>query len=153
MTWLDLICVVFLAIVGIGGFAEGFIRGFLRLLALLAGGALGALFVPRLGAPLGVGAAIGVALAAGMGAMLVTGLLAWSAARAIPGFIHDILANRLLGVVPAVMLALLILTLALGLAERIADAPETQEFLRSGTLTGPLIDATDLLEQTIAGVR
>ena len=49
MTWLDLVCGLFLALVVVGGYAQGLIRGVARLGVLLGGGALGALVVLQVG--------------------------------------------------------------------------------------------------------
>ena len=153
MTLLDVVCWLFLALVGIGGYAQGLIRGVLRLLALLGGAVMGTLFALRVGS---TGTAPGAAGWAGVMALLgiaVCGLVAWSAAKAIPPFVHRTLINRLLGVLPALLLGLLILALGLGLAERVVVASETQAYIRSGWLTGPLIGAVDVAEQIVAGVR
>ena len=153
MTLLDVVCGVFLVLVGIGGYAQGLIRGVLRLLALLGGAALGTLFALRVGSSGTARGAAGWAGAAALLGIVVCGLVAWSAAKAIPPFVHRTLANRLLGVLPALLLGLLILAVGLGLAERVVAAPETQAYIRSGLLTGPLVEAVDVAEQIAAGVR
>lgn len=153
MTWLDLVCVVLLVLAGIGGYEQGFIRGIARLLALLLGGALGALTIARLDLLNTASGAIGWAIAIAVIALAAMGMLIWSMGRAVPSFIHQAPANRVLGVLPALFLGLVILTLLLGLAERLALSPATQSFIRSGGLTGPLVGAVDLIEQSIAGVR
>jgi hypothetical protein len=95
----------------------------------------------------------GWAGAAALLGVAVCGLVAWSAAKAIPSFVHRTLANRLLGVIPALLLGLLMLALGLGLAVRVVVAPETQAYIRAGLLTGPLVEAVDVAEQIVAGVR
>lgn len=85
--------------------------------------------------------------------ILVTSLFTWSISRAVPAFIHESLVNRVLGVLPAVLIDLVVLTFALGLAERLALTIDQRVFLRGGLLTGPLIAITDWLEQAFLMVR
>ncbi len=153
MTWLDLLCGLFLLLVGIGGYAQGFIRGGLRLLALLVGSALGLLFTMRLGSLATATAAVVWAGAAAMLGITVAALAAWSLAKALPNVVHRALTNRLLGILPAVVLGLVILVIGLGLVDRLTTSSATQELLRKGLVTGPLVGAGDLIEQMIAGVR
>jgi delta 1-pyrroline-5-carboxylate dehydrogenase len=84
---------------------------------------------------------------------VVAALVAWSANLAIPHFVHRSPANRLLGILPAAGVALMILVLGLGVGERLAASPTDLAFLRSGILTGPLVDTGDLIEQMVAGVH
>ena len=153
MTWLDLLCCLLLALVAVGGYTQGLLRGLLRLLALLAGGILGTLLMLRLGALGTPRATAAWAIAAALLGVAITGLLAWGAARVVPHFMHETLTNRLLGIVPALLIGLVILALLLGLVERVALTAETQEFIRDGLLTGPLVRVVDLVEQVVAGVR
>jgi uncharacterized membrane protein required for colicin V production len=153
MTWLDVLCGIFLLLGGAGGYAQGFIRSSLRLLALLLGGILGMLFMLRLGS---AGTTQGAVLRAA-GAMVlglaVTSLAAWSADKAVPHFVHRSLTNKILGILPGMLIGLLILTIGLGLADRLALSAATQEFLRRGVVAGPLVAAGDLVEQMVVGVR
>ncbi len=153
MTWLDLVCGLFLALVAVGGYAQGLIRGVARLGVLLGGGALGALVVLQLGSFDTAAATAGWAAAIALLALGGTGLVGWSMARIVPRFMHAMLANRLLGVLPALLAGLVILALVLALAERLAVTSETQAFIRSGVVTGPLVSTVDLVEQLVAGVR
>ena len=153
MTWLDLICGLFLLLAGIGGYTQGFIRGSLRLLVLLSAGVLGVLFALR---PDSLATARSTLLWTGVVTMLglaVAALLAWNANRAIPDFVHRSPANRLLGILPAAGIALVILVLGLEVGERLIASPTDQDFIRSGVLTGPLVDTGDLIEQIVAGVH
>ena len=153
MTWLDLLCGLLLALMAVGGYAQGFIRGVLRLVALAAGGLLGIVFMLSLDAPATARATAGWAIAAALLGLALAALLAWSVARVVPRFVHEMQANRLLGALPALLIGLLIVALLLSVAERVAVTPETQAFIRDGTITGPLVGAVDLVEQVVAGVR
>ena len=153
MTWLDAVCFVLLLLVGLGGYEQGAIRGILRLVGLLAGGGLGFLLVLRVGTLDTVQGAAASAIIAILLGVTATGLLIWSVTRMLPSFVHRNPANRALGILPALVVGLLILTLALGLAERLVTTQERQAFIRAGKLTGPLVRVVDLVEQTVAGVR
>ena len=153
MTWLDLICVLFLLLAGAGGYTQGFIRGSLRLLALSVAGVVGVLFALRLVLPETASATLLWGGAAALLGFVVAALLAWSANRAIPDFVHRSPANRLLGILPAAGIALMILVLGLGVGERLTASSTAQAFLRSGILTGPLVGAGDLIEQMLAGIH
>ncbi len=153
MTWLDLICGLFLLLASIGGYTQGFIRGSLRLLVLLSAGVLGVLFALR---PDSLATARATLLWTGAFALLgfaVAAILAWNANRAIPDFVHRSPANRLLGILPALLIAVVVLVLGLGVGERLVVSPTDQAFIRSGVLTGPLVDTGDLIEQIVAGVH
>jgi uncharacterized membrane protein required for colicin V production len=153
MTWLDLLCGLLLLLLGAGGYAQGFLRGLLRLVALLGGGAFGAALMLRMGT-LGTAQATALwAAVAGIAGLLGIGLIFWTVLHAIPRFVHTSLPNRWLGVVPALVIGLVILALLLSFVERVALYPETQAFIRSGLLTGPLVEVVDLMEQIVAGVR
>src|SRR3712207_7841521 len=67
---------------------------FRSLLALLVGGAIGMLFMLRLGTMDTAATTIGWAVAAVLFGVAVAGLIVWGAARAIPRFIHGAIANR-----------------------------------------------------------
>jgi uncharacterized membrane-anchored protein len=153
MTIVDLIAVLLLCIIGLGGYSQGFVRGILRLLALVAGGLLGLGLVLNFNGPDTAGAAGSRAAVAAFVALGAASAAAWVTARAIPSFVHRHLANRVLGILPAFVIGLVLLTLGLGLADRLAVSPATQELLRRGAITAPLVSVTDLLEQMLAGVR
>ena len=153
MTWLDLVCGLGLALLAVGGYSQGLIRGVLRLAALGAGGLLGAALILRLGTMGTARVTAGWAVAAALLAIGVSSMLAWSAARAVPRSAHRSLVNRVLGVIPALAAGLVILALGLSLGERVARAVETQQLIRAGALTGPLVALVDLLEQRAAGLR
>jgi hypothetical protein len=82
-----------------------------------------------------------------------TAAIAWAASRGVPRFVHQTLTNRLLGILPALLIGLVMVALGLALIDRIALEPATQELIRRGVLTGPLVAVVDVLEQIIAGVR
>lgn len=153
MTWLDLVSLIFLVLVGVGGYTQGLIRGLVRLLALAAGGILGALFVLWLGSLETARATVGWATVGALLSLAACAALAWGVSKAVPKVTHRRLSNRVLGVVPALAIGLLVLAIGLGLADRVAMSPATQALIRRGMLTGPLVAVTDLLEQIVAGVR
>ena len=153
MTWLDLVCVGFVLLAGAGGYAQGFLRGILRLLALLLGGALAGLVVARLDPRTAVASTLAGAIGTLLLAIAAAGVLAWQAARGLPRAVHESLPNRVLGILPALLIALLMLALLLGLVERVVISTEAQLFIRDGLLTGPLVAVVDTVEQTLAGVR
>ncbi len=153
MTWLDLLCGLLLLLLMAGGYAQGFIRGVLRLVALFGGGLLGTLLMLRLGT---LGTAPTTAVWAAVVALIgvtVSSLIFWSLTRIVPPFVHARFLNRLLGTLPALLIGLVILALILSLADRVALREETQLLIREGLLTGPLVQTVDALEQTVAGVR
>lgn len=153
MTWLDVVCILGLVLVAIGGYTQGLIRGALRLMALAAGGLLGAGLMLRLGA-LGTPRATAIwASAAALLGVAVSSMLAWSAGGAVPRAIHESLPNRILGILPALFAGAVILALVLSLAERIAMTTHTQQLIRTGIISGPLVSIVDFVEQRAAGLR
>lgn len=153
MTWLDAVCLLTFVVVALGGYAQGFVRGVLRLLTLVAGGALGVLFMLRLTPSDDLRTMVIWTVGAAILGIVVAGLLCWSIARAIPPAIHNAPINRVLGVLPALVIELAVLVAALGFADRVAMTPEQSYFLRSGFITGPLIVITDWIEQFFVTVR
>lgn len=153
MSWLDFACICGLILIAVGGYSQGLIRGVLRLAALAAGGLLGALLMLRLGT-LGTPRSTAIwATAAALLGVAVSALVAWSATNSIPRAIHAALLNRLLGILPALAAGGIILALGLSLAERIALTAPTQDMIRTGRVTGPLIQIVDGIEQRVAGLR
>jgi uncharacterized membrane protein required for colicin V production len=149
MTWLDLVCAMFVALVAVGGYAQGLIRGLLRLAALLVGGTIGILLMLRLGALATARmTAIWALVATGLG-VAASGAMAWAATGAVPRRTHESTLNRLFGILPALAIGFVVLALVLGLAERVAIRPSDQAFIRSGLVTGPLVELVDRLEQTL----
>lgn len=153
MTWLDLVCLLTLGIVAVGGYAQGFVRGILRTLSLVGGGALGVLFMLRVEPREDLQQMVLWTVAAALLGIVVASLFTWSVSRAIPPFVHHSIMNRVLGVLPAVVIELVVLVFLLGLAERLAVTPEQSTFLRSGILTGPLIVIVDWIEQYFVSIR
>jgi uncharacterized membrane protein required for colicin V production len=153
MTWLDIMCILGLTLVAAGGYNQGFSRGILRLATLVVGGLLGAGLMFHMGT-LGTPRATAVwAVAAALLAMIASSLIAWSAIGAVPRRVHEWLPNRILGLLPALVVGVIILALSLSFAERVASAVDTQQLIRTGMVTGPLVSAVDLVEQHTIGVR
>ena len=152
MTWLDVVCGLGLAVIAAGGYAQGLIRGALRLAALVAGGLLGAGLMLRLGTMGTPRATAGWAAAAELLGIAIAGMIAWSASAAVPHTVHQSLPNRVLGVVPALVAGSLVLALGLSLGERVTPSVAVQQLIRAGALTGPLVDLVDTLEQRAVGL-
>lgn len=153
MTIVDVAALLLLGLLGLGGYRQGFLRGVARLLALVIGGVTGLALVlnlPVVDSAAGAGAR--AALIA-LGSLGVASAVIWLGMRSVPPSIHRNRANHILGIVPALLAGLVLLTLALGLADRVALYQTTQATLRHGLITGPLVALVDVLEQTLAGVR
>ena len=153
MTWLDLVCLLGFGVVAVGGYTQGFVRGILRLVALAGGGALGTLFMMRVQFGDDLRQIILWTAGAALLGILVVSLFIWSISRAIPAAIHNSIINRVLGIVPAFAVQIVVLTFALGLADRLALTTDLRLFLRGGLVTGPLIAVTDWLEQLFITIR
>lgn len=153
MTWLDLVCLLTLGIVAVGGYTQGFVRGMLRIFSLVGGGALGLLFMLRIEPSDDLQQMVLWTIGAGLLGIVITSLFSWSVSRAIPPFVHHSITNRVLGVVPALIIELVVLIVVLGLADRLAITPDHSTFLRSGILTGPLIVIVDWIEQYFITIR
>ena len=136
-----------------GCYRQGLIRGLMRVAALSAIGLLTVTFSYGVAID---GTLQAVLLRAGVffgGSVLMIGALAWLLNRLIPPPFHSSLPNRVLGMVPPVVLGLLVVALALGLWHRLAFDQATQEYLARGSLTGRLIQPVIWLERAVAGVR
>ena len=153
MTWLDLVCLLTLGIVVVGGYTQGFVRGMLRILSLVGGGGLGVLFMLRVEPSDNLQQMIMWMVGAALLGIVITSLFSWSVSRAIPPSVHHSITNRVLGIVPALMIVLVVLVVVLGLADRLAITADQSTFLRSGILTGPLIVIVDWIEQYFVTVR
>ncbi len=153
MTWLDVVCILALALIAAGGYVQGLIRGLVRLLALLGGGGLAAVAVLKIDAAPSAPGTAAVAVAITTALLAIAGLVAWILARSLPASAHAAPANRLLGVVPALALGFVLLAVLVGLAERVALTTETQAFIRAGALSGRLVQLVDTIEQLVAGIR
>lgn len=92
------------------------------------------------------------AAAAALLGLSIAILLSWSISMAVPPWLHHHVVNRILGIFPAIIVGLLILTLGLGLADRLVDQPSQQAFLRSGSLTGILVQFVDIGQGWLTGV-
>jgi hypothetical protein len=123
------------------------------LLSLVGGGALGILLMLRLDTGDDLRSMVIWTVGAALLGIFVVGLFCWSVGRAIPPAIHNAPVNRVLGVLPALLVEVIVLVAALGLADRLAITPDQRIFLRSGFLTGPLIVITDWIEQFFVTVR
>jgi uncharacterized membrane protein required for colicin V production len=153
MTWLDLVCLLTLGIVAVGGYAQGFVRGMLRIFSLAGGGALGVLFMLRVESSDDLQQMVLWTIGAALLGIAITSLFSWSVSRAIPPFVHHSITNRVLGMLPALLIALVVLVFLLGLADRLAITTDQRIFLRSGILTGPLIVIVDWIEQHSITIR
>ncbi|HSH80408.1 MAG TPA: hypothetical protein VLA19_17915 [Herpetosiphonaceae bacterium] len=153
MTWLDVVCILALALIAAGGYVQGLIRGLVRLLALLGGGGLAAVAVLNLDTASSAPGTAAVAVAITTALLAIAGLAAWMLSRSLPSSAHAAPVNRLLGVVPALALGFVLLAVLVGLAERVALTTETQAFIRAGALSGRLVQLVDTIEQLVAGIR
>jgi uncharacterized membrane protein required for colicin V production len=153
MTLLDAAVLALLALIAVGGYHQGLIRGITRMLALLMIGLLTAL----LSAGMTIEGSIHIVMMRTLlifgGVLLVVATLTWLINWAIPRSFHDTLINKLLGIVPGLLQGLIVLALALGFAHRVAVDLAMQQYLARGLVTGPLILPFGWLERTLAGVQ
>lgn len=153
MTLLDGAVIGLVVLFAAGGYRQGLIRGLMRVAALSAI----ALLMITFGYGLTINGTLQVVLLrAGVffvGSVLVVGTVAWLLNRLIPPSFHTSLLNRVLGMVPPLILGMLVLALALGLWHRLAFDQATQDYLARGSLTGRLIQPVIWLERAVAGVR
>lgn len=153
MTLLDAAVLGVLALIAVGGYHQGLIRGITRTAALLAIGLLAALLTAGATIEGSIQSVILRALALFGGVLLVIATLTWLINWAIPHSFHATLINKILGIVPALLQGLIVLALALGFFHRIALDQAMQEYLARGLITGPLIQPFGWLERTLAGVQ
>jgi uncharacterized membrane protein required for colicin V production len=152
ITALDAGVVAALLLIGIGGYRQGLLRGITRFSALL----IAALLALLLGFGTSLRGAIetiilrSAALFAGV--LLVAAGVALLVNRLIPRVLHESLINRVLGIFPALLQGLIVISLVLGLAHRVAITDEMAHYLAGGRVTGPLIQPFDWLERSLAGV-
>jgi uncharacterized membrane protein required for colicin V production len=152
MTLLDAAVIAFLILAGFGGYRQGLIRGLTRSIALVGTGVLAFVVSSTLiitgsirAVILRTLALIVAVLLLNMGAMTVLN-------RVVPRSAHESQINRLLGVIPAVLQALIIAAIALGLAHRLALNAETQRYIADGLLTGRLMEPVGWIERSLAGL-
>lgn len=153
MTALDAAVLALLTLIGTGGYHQGLLRGLTRLSALLAIGLLALILSIGLTTSIPITALVLRTLALIAAVTLIVGLLTWLINRAVPRRYHELRINRILGIVPAILQGLIVLSLLLGLYQRVALAQETQRYIAGGAITGRLIEPIDWLEQSLAGVR
>jgi uncharacterized membrane protein required for colicin V production len=150
MTWLDAGVVVFILLVGLGGYYQGLLRGLTRTIALLGTGLIA--LTLSLGAAIG-GTLEGVVvrtLALVLAVVLVVGVITWSINRVIPRSFHHSPVNRVLGVVPAVLQGVIVVALVLGFVHRVAFDQATQRYIEQGRVTGPLIVPFSWIERSLS---
>ncbi len=149
VTWLDLVVLIVLGLAAIGGYTQGFVRGMARLLGLLAILGLGwAAMVRFADQPTAQTTVLWAMGTTALLTVLVAGIV-WSLTHALPRFVHRLLWNRLLGIIPTLVQALLVVALLLALAERLAPEQSTQDLIRNGIVTGPLLLPFQLIEQAL----
>ncbi len=138
-----------LGLAAIGGYTQGFLRGMARLLGLLAILLLGWGAMLRFAdQPTAQATMLWALGTTALLTMLVAGVV-WSLTHATPSFVHRLLWNRMLGIIPALLQALLVVALLLALAESLAPEQSTQELIRNGVVTGPLLLPFQLIEQAL----
>lgn len=148
MTWVDVVVLLVLVLVAVGGYAQGFVRGLVRLLALGVIAVLG--WFVAAWAEQGDVVATLQRVGAGLAVMtLLVSIVAWSLLYTVGKQVHANRWNRAFGVVPALAQGLVVVGLLLTLAERLAPEQSTQELIRNGAITQLLIAPFDLLEQFI----
>ncbi len=153
MTPLDAAVVALLILIGAGGYQQGLIRGLTRLAALAAIALLTLVLAVGIDSRDGVQTLLLRTLALSGGVVLIVGIVTWLFNRAVPARWHEARLNKLLGIVPALLQGLTVVTLMLGLTHRLALEQEMQHYLARGILTGRLIRSVSWLEQSLAGLR
>lgn len=153
MTLLDAGVIALLVLVAAGGYQQGLLRGLTRTAALLLIGAL--TLVLSVGTSLSgtIQQVVLRTLLLFCGGVLVIGAATWLINRLVPATFHHSRINRVLGVLPALVQAALVLALVLGFVHRVALSQEMQNYIAGGLLTGPLIAPFAWVEQSLAGVR
>ncbi len=151
MTWLDGVTILILALVAVGGYELGLLRGLLQLAALTLIAVIGGLFALRFAARADLVALIKAVVAGFALAVALVVPLVWLAGRTLPPRLHRRPWNRWLGPVPALLQGLVVASLALYLAAELAPAQATQELIRTGLVTGWLILPVQLAIQLLMG--
>lgn len=147
---LDAAVIAFLILAGFGGYRQGFVRGLTRSIALIGTGALAFVISSSLIITGSVRAVILRTLALIAAALLLNVGAITLLNRVIPRSLHESRVNRLLGVVPAVLQALIIAAVVVGLAHRLAETPELQRYIAGGILTGRLVEPVAWVERSLA---
>jgi uncharacterized membrane protein required for colicin V production len=150
ITALDIAVIVLLALIAVGGYYQGFIRGLTRTAALIV--VTGGTFLLSAGMRL-QGSIQNIVIRTVIllaGVMLVIGALTWLFNRSVPRAFHESLLNKILGIVPALLQGLIVLSLLLGFVHRVALEVETQQYIAHGSVTGPLIQPFAWLEQSLS---
>jgi hypothetical protein len=151
MTLLDVAVLLFLMLLGAGGYRQGCIGCGIRLTAFTLIGVVTALLLVLMPAQDGLQLIVIRTLALLLGVSLLVGVVTWFALRAAPPPLQHSRWNRILGIIPALLQGLLILTLALGLAHQLTFESSIQYYLERGVVTGSLIQAFEWLEQSVVG--
>lgn len=153
MTALDAAVLALLVLISAGGYHQGLIRGLTRLFGLVLIAITTLILSTGISNRGGLQSMVLRTLALCAAVMLVVGAFTWLLNRIIPRSWHKAAANKLLGVLPALLQGLIVAALVLGLVHRLALEQEMQQYLASGAITGPLILPASWLEQSLAGVR
>jgi uncharacterized membrane protein required for colicin V production len=147
---LDAALVVVFALIASGGYRQGCVRGMVRLLALALIGGLSVLLLLLLpphhtlrGSLVRAGVIVACAVLA---AALLTSVINRNLAR----HVHGAHWNRILGVVPALLQGVVLVSLLVGLAHRLAITPEHQQYIAQGWISGPLREPLMWLERAAA---
>lgn len=153
MTRLDLGVIALLLLIAAGGYRQGLIRGLMRTAALSAIGLIAATFSLSLAIDGSIQVVV-LRVAALFGSIvLLVSALVWLINRTIPRTFHQSRLNHALGVLPALVQGVLVLSLGLGLFYRLAFEQTTQQYIANGMITGPMIQPVIWLERAIAGVQ
>lgn len=153
MTLLDAAVIALLLLIAAGGYHQGFLRGVTRLIGLVSIGLVTALLSIGVSLQGSIQQVVLRTLALFCGGVLVVGVSIWLINRLIPASFQHARINKVLGVLPALLQATIVLALALGFIHRVALDQETQRYIARGLVSGPLIQPFAWFEQVLAGVR
>jgi uncharacterized membrane protein required for colicin V production len=150
MTMLDAALVAVLVAIASGGYRQGCVRGMVRLVVLALIGGLSVLLLLLLPLHDTLGGSLVQAGVIAVGMVLIAALLASVINRKVTRHVHQARWNRILGVVPALVQGVVLASLVVGLAYRLAITPELQHYIAQGWISGPLSEPVVWLERTAA---
>lgn len=153
MTLLDVAACVLLFLIAMGGYRQGLIRGLVRAAALSTIAMSALILSISLSITGSLRSVIMQSMLLILALTLMITMFALAVNRLVPRRYHTFVVNRVLGVIPALVQGLLIMTLAFGLIHRLAFDQNIQLYLERGIVTGPLIQPVSWLERTLAGVQ
>lgn len=151
VTALDIAIVVILILVALGGYRQGFVRGVVRMLAILSIGLLSTLLLVSIQPEGTLPNSLMQSGTVAISIALAIAAIAWLVNRLVSYRVHMASWNRALGVIPAVLQAVLIAAVLLGLAYRLAITPEQQAYIAQGVISGPLSRPLNWVERALAG--